>query len=144
VKDAAKTLGKQALWSLANVKATYHDVGKYYLVLTEKNLYYIAFDKHDEVAVKEVFPLSALRNVVVRKVSSKDMMINKDGMGSDVLQFEIDGDKVVFVYKPQNQQFPNLTIKEFQKALTDNYHAFLYIETRFTKKLAELAGGIQE
>ena len=141
-KDMAKTLGKQALWSMVGVKATYHDVGKYYLLLTDKNLHYIAFDKHDDVAVHEKFSLKGLKNLTLRKISSKDAMINMDGGGSHVIEFETDNadKKLTFVYKHQNQQYPNVTMQEFQAAYTDNYEAFFLMEYAFQEKLSELAG----
>ncbi|MDR2540564.1 MAG: hypothetical protein LBD11_01980 [Candidatus Peribacteria bacterium] len=139
-KDAAKTAGKQVLWSMVGVKATYIDVGRYYLVLTDKNLHYLAFDKHHELAVNEVFPLSQLMNITLKKATAKDLMVHSGASGGEVLEFEFNGEKVHFVYRIQNVDFPNVELKELQKLLTDNYEAFLYVEMMFQKKLEEKAG----
>jgi hypothetical protein len=139
-KDTAKTLGKQALWSMVGVKATYVDVGRYYLVLTEKNLHYLAFDKHSELAAHEEFPLTQLMNLTLRKAGTKEMMKNANAGGQEVLEFEFKGEKVSFTYYIQNLDFPNIELKEYQQALTSHYDAFFYVETMFKKKLEEKAG----
>ena len=124
---------------MVGVKATYHDVGKYYLMLTDNHLHYLAFDKHDDVAVHEKFPLEALRNLNLRKISYKDAVVHQGG--NHVVEFELDeGDKITFVYKHQNQQYPNVTMEEFQEAYTNNYDAFFLAEHAFQKKLSELSG----
>ena len=145
-KQGAKTLGKQALWSLVGVKATYHDVGKYYLILTEKNLYYIAFDKHEEVAETVAFPLTQMMHVTLRKPGTKDMVkysvtvSNTHSLtpgGGQVLEFEYAGEKMSFVYYLQNVSFPNIDLKEHYAVFADHYDAILYLEMMFQKKLEE-------
>ncbi|MDR0369832.1 MAG: hypothetical protein LBH96_04970 [Candidatus Peribacteria bacterium] len=63
---------------MAGVKATYHDVGQYYLVLTDTTLHYFAFDEHDEIIVHEKFPLKEMRDIQLRVPSSKEMMMTSN------------------------------------------------------------------
>lgn len=147
VKQGAKTLGKQALWSLVGVRATYHDVGKYYLVLTDKNLHYIAFDKHDEVSENVLFPIAQLMNITIKNPNTKDMMkysVSNTSYyapeGAKSLEFEYDGEKLQFIYCGKNLIFPNMDDASYSQAFRTHYDAMLYVETMFQKKLEEKAG----
>jgi hypothetical protein len=50
-------------------------VGKYYVVLTDTSLHYLAFDEHDEIIVHEKFPLKEMRDIQLRVPGSKEMML---------------------------------------------------------------------
>ena len=141
-KEGAKTLGKQMLRSAVGVKATYVDVGRYYLVLTDKSLHYLAFDKHHEIAVQDSFPLSQIMDIHFRSVGTKDLMRNSDAHGNEVIEFECGGEKISFIYYLQNLDFPGIELKTYQKALMDHHEAFLYIDVMFKKHLEEKAGTV--
>lgn len=140
MKEGAKELWKQALWSMVGVKATYHDVGKYYLVVTDKNLHYFAFDKHDEIIVHETFPIKDMRNIVLRTPGTKEMATYSQEGEFEVLEFEIDGQKVVFGYFLQGYAFPNVSTDELSKWYGENYQTLMLVDYLFKKKLSDMAG----
>lgn len=139
VKDTAKTLWKQALWSAVGVKATYYDVGSYYLVLTDTTLHYLAFDEHDEVVVHEKFSLGEMRDVQLRVPSSKEMMmISNAWIECEVLSFDVAGQNMIFIYYLQNISFPGVGNSQFTSFYKHHYQAMILLEYSFKKALCDM------
>jgi hypothetical protein len=139
-------MGKQMLWSSIGVKATYHDVGRYYLVLTDKSIYYLAFNTHHELALTDIYPLNQISNMHFRKLGIKDTMKNSEigGTGdikdsSEALEFTFNDETVSFTCYGQNLDFPNLEFEHYQQEFMNNTEAFQYIDVMFKPLLEEKA-----